>query len=246
MKQILLSIPHASLFIPKEINDLLSISQYQINNHSDIYTEKIFDIKWVFRIESKVSRLLLDVNRHYKDEIIKNIDHGWIISSLTPCWEKVFVKHPNKKIIVKLLDKYYFPYHKKIEEIIEKENIKFVFDCHSMWSVWPSALKDSWITRADIILGNRDYTTCSNDQTLFIKRYFENLWYQVSINDPYKWKEILKRHCLKTKTPWIQIEINRKLYLDESNIKPFPKKISLLNNQISNLVDLIHNKNFFI
>ena len=245
MKPILVSIPHASLHIPEELENLLAVAEFDLRTHSDLYTEKIYNIPGVHKIEASAARLLVDPNRFCESQAIDNLIQTGIMSDITPTGEEVYKDRPDEETIMLMLDKHYFPYHRKMEDIVEENDIKFIIDGHSMWSVGPSALKDAGITRSEFILGNRDYATCSNEQTLFIKEYLENLGYQVAINDPYKGKKIMKHHCEDGTTPGIQIEINRKLYLNEETLDPLPGKIELLNEQMAGLVEAIDKSNLF-
>jgi N-formylglutamate amidohydrolase len=70
--------------------------------------------------------------------------------------------------------------------------------------------------RADFVLGDRDGSTCEPDFTAMVARTLADMGYQVKINDPYKGVELVRafsdpaaqRHSL-------QIEVNRRLYMDE-------------------------------
>ena len=76
------------------------------------------------------------------------------------------------------------------------------------------------IPRADIVLGDRDGTSCNAGFTAFVAGVARALGYQVAINDPFKGAELVARfgrpddgrHSL-------QIEINRALYMDEDRIE---------------------------
>lgn len=245
MSKVFISIPHSGLKIPEEIKELIAINDFELKNHSDYLTEKIYDIKWVNKLIFDYSRVLVDPNRFCKTEMIQNMSDDGIISKITPNWKKVFKEEPDEESINQVLHRYYFPFHKKIKENLEKEEVKFLIDWHSMWSVWPSYLKDAWIKRSEIILWNRDYTTCSNEQTSFIKEYFENSNYQVAINDPYKGKKIMKEHCHVKWTPWIQIEINRKLYLNEETLEVYEWNVKKINLELTELVKKINSSDLF-
>src|SRR5258706_14966091 len=70
--------------------------------------------------------------------------------------------------------------------------------------------------RADFVLGDRDGTTCEPAFTALVAQSLRGMGYEVKINDPYKGVELVRafsdpaaqRHSL-------QIEVNRRLYLDE-------------------------------
>ena len=53
-----------------------------------------------------------------------------------------------------LLDKYYGPYHKQMEEQIKNPDIKLAVDCHSMAAKSPPIEADVGAVRPLICLGN--------------------------------------------------------------------------------------------
>jgi len=77
--------------------------------------------------------------------------------------------------------------------------------------------------RPDFVLGDRDGTTCEPRFTELVRETLASMGYQVSVNDPYKGVELVRaysdpaagRHSL-------QIEINKRLYMDESTLEKSP------------------------
>ncbi len=91
-------------------------------------------------------------------------------------------------------------------------------NCHSMPAV---AGTISWVKTgtpfADIVLGDRDGTTCAAEMTGLLASAFRAEGLSVAINDPYKGVELVKRFGRpRDNRHSIQIEINRKLYMNES------------------------------
>jgi N-formylglutamate deformylase len=91
-------------------------------------------------------------------------------------------------------------------------------NCHSMPEL---AGPLSWVkpgTRfADVVLGDRDGTTCSVEFTTLLLEAFRAEGLSVALNDPYKGVELVKRFGQpKNNCHSIQIELNRKLYMNEA------------------------------
>ena len=108
---------------------------------------------------------------------------------------------------------------------------------------WPIQMgQNAEKERADIVLGNRSYTTCSREHTFFFKRFFERHGFSVAINDPYSGKYILGYHCSRKHLPGIQIEINRKHYMDENSLQKNPKRVRELNALIKEVVKEFYEK----
>ena len=75
--------------------------------------------------------------------------------------------------------------------------------------------------RDDFVLGDRDGTTCAAEFTATVAAALRDLGYQVAINDPYKGVEIVRRHGRPADGRHsLQIEINRRLYMDEETLAP--------------------------
>src|SRR3546814_9535152 len=77
------------------------------------------------------------------------------------------------------------------------------------------------LVHPDFVLGDRDGSTSDPAFREFVAAWLRERGYDVSINDPYKGVELVRafgrpadgRHSL-------QIEINRKLYMDETTLRP--------------------------
>lgn len=110
---------------------------------------------------------------------------------------------------------YYRPYHEALETLLDEGydayGAVFHLNCHSM----PTFSSGSRL-QADIVLGDRDGTTCDSSFTRFVSRTLKDMGYSVAVNRPYKGVELVRkfsdpamgRHSL-------QIELKRSLYMDE-------------------------------
>ena len=91
-------------------------------------------------------------------------------------------------------------------------------NCHSMPAVAGTV---SWVKTgtpfADVVLGDRDGSTCAPEMTALLAAAFRAEGLSVAINDPYKGVELVKRFGLPQEHRHsIQIELNRKLYMNEA------------------------------
>lgn len=138
----------------------------------------------------------------------------------------------------------YAPYHKAVREAINAARKHYGavwhINCHSMPAVSGLISEEGpGKTRADFVLGDRDGTTCSADFTTFVALTLRGFGYEVKINDPYKGVELVRaysdpadhRHSL-------QVEINRRLYMDEKTREP-NANFSVLQGHITTLIAAI-------
>lgn len=122
------------------------------------------------------------------------------------------------------IDRYYQPYHQAVAAALEEARARFGtawhVNCHSMPSSGGArGPANSW-ERADFVLGDRDGTTCAIGFRRMILGTLERMGYDVRINDPYKGVELVRRFGHPRKG-WhsIQIEINRRLYMNEETLE---------------------------
>src|SRR4030095_13470418 len=91
----------------------------------------------------------------------------------------------------------------------------------SMPAIGDANADDPGRARADFVLGDRDGTTCAAEFTAFVADTLRGIGYSVAINDPYKGVEIVRRHGRPAEGRHsLQIELNRRLYMDEESLEP--------------------------
>jgi N-formylglutamate deformylase len=120
---------------------------------------------------------------------------------------------------------YYTPYHKTLEQLIADAHYNFGqvwhINCHSMPSSSarprrPMRIAGGRVREMDIVLGDRDGTSCDIDFTFSVRDFLRTLGYSVSINDPFKGVELIDRYSNPDRGfHSLQIEINKSLYMNE-------------------------------
>jgi len=202
----LVSVPHAGLAIPPEVNDICILTPEQIYADSDggateIYSELENSVDAY--ITSDIARAIVDLNRaaddFRKDGIIKT----------HTCYDvPIYREHPSQKLIGLLLAKYYHPYHQKLEHLVNKKKIKIGIDCHTMAAVGPPVGPDAGKPRPLLCLSNAD-GTCPDEWVHTLAECFQKVFSleQVMINEPFKGGYIIRNHSADI--PWLQIELSR-------------------------------------
>jgi N-formylglutamate amidohydrolase len=117
------------------------------------------------------------------------------------------------------LDGYYRPYHRELEAMLDAAHRRFGvvyhINCHSMPSP-PAAAGDARVVRPDIVLGDRDGTTCGPGFVAYVEQTLRGLGFSVRRNDPYKGVELVRRHGHPAEGRHaLQIEVSRRLYMNE-------------------------------
>jgi N-formylglutamate deformylase len=123
------------------------------------------------------------------------------------------------------IERFYVPFHAALSAELDALHRRFGavwhVDCHSMPAVGDVNSDDPGRARDDFVLGDRDGTTCAAEFTATVAATLRDLGYQVAINDPYKGVEIVRRYGRPAAGRHsLQIEINRRLYMDEHTLIP--------------------------
>jgi len=116
------------------------------------------------------------------------------------------------------------PYHAAVAQAIERAHATHGFsihlNCHSMPAVAARHATDfPGLAHADFVVGNRDHSTSSPALAQLVCEHLAGRGYDVSLNHPYKGVELVRRYGEPTRHRHsLQIEINRKLYMDERSL----------------------------
>ena len=148
------------------------------------------------------------------------------------------------------IETYYRPYHRALQHLLDEAYARhgrvWHINCHSMPSS-SAYTSDGAVFRplsgnqVDFVLGTRDGTTCSGDFTREVKSFLRRRGYRVSINNPYKGMDILRRYADPVHGRHsLQIEISKALYLNEMTNKP-STGYKDLKNTITALVSFVRN-----
>ena len=240
----LISIPHGGTEIPEEVADRIILSPHTISWYCDPVTRKIFDFRESCEalIDTHVSRMVVDLNR--PPIPLPPKDPDGIIKVRTVDGKQVYGngKFPNISLIHRMMMKWYFPYHQRIDELIDQYPVKIAFDCHSMLPFGSSEQADAGKCRPLICLGNYGdgngeakpggLTTCPPEWIAKLAGAFREEFSgpgEVAINTPFSGGFISNAHFWRKGVPWIQIEINRALYEQVSDVAGEPV---IINNRI--------------
>ncbi len=120
----------------------------------------------------------------------------------------------------------YAPYHKAVRDAINAAHKHYGavwhINCHSMPATSSIISEEGpGVPRADFVLGDRDGTTCAPEFTTFVALTLRGMGYEVRVNDPYKGVELVRAYSEPAEQKHsLQIEVNRKFYMDEITREP--------------------------
>jgi N-formylglutamate amidohydrolase len=187
-------------------------------------------------LAARFPRAYIDPNRSPLDidpELIDGVWPGQIVPGektklgLGLIWRKIKAGTPvyARKLTVgevwKRIDECYLPYHAELQRLTDRACARwgrvYHINCHSMPAVGDRETSaDGESVRPDFAIGDRDGTTCDPAYTKFTVDFLAAKGYDARANDPYKGVELVRRHGRPAeKRHAIQIEVNRRLYMDE-------------------------------
>lgn len=117
----------------------------------------------------------------------------------------------------------YRPYHAALADLIAQTRDRFGFclllDCHSMPSIGGAEDRDRGARRVDFVLGDCHGASCAETVTAHVETFLAGTGAIIRRNDPYAGGFVTQHYGRPREgVHALQIEINRRLYLDEDSL----------------------------
>jgi formiminoglutamase len=184
----------------------------------DAFTREIYDLgAHVAHVQAaRIARAFVDLNRAEDDRPPANPDG--VVKTAT-CFDRPIYAEPlDNGLTERLLSRYHRPYHEGLENAARDAGAGLGLDCHSMAAVPPPVAPDADRPRPLFCLSNAEGRTC-DDRLLrqlgeVLAHAFDCPREEVAFNRPFKGGHITRRHG-RQPLPWIQVEMNRSLFLAE-------------------------------
>jgi N-formylglutamate amidohydrolase len=249
---ILVSIPHVGTFFPENIKESIKKEKLNTIDDTDFDLDKLYSFVnelGITIIKANYHRWVIDLNRTpdstplYKD--------GRVITDLVPftdfLGEDLYIKNvPDNIEIERRKELYFFPYHQKIEEILndfkEKFGVALLYDAHSIKRLVPSIRKEPF---ADIILGDNDQSSASRDLIEIALKHLQN-GYSLTHNTPFKGGYITRKFGNPIQNIHaLQVERSKDIYMNdlenEYNLERATKLQKNLRNMFEEIILLLKN-----
>jgi N-formylglutamate amidohydrolase len=129
---------------------------------------------------------------------------------------KLTIEEVKRRIV-----RYHQPYQRAVKDALDRAHGHFGavwhLNLHSMPAVSSAVSEEGpGKSRADFVLGDRDGSTCEPEFTALVAERLRAMGYEVKINDPYKGVELVRAFSdPKAGRHSLQVEVNRRLYMDE-------------------------------
>ncbi len=230
---LLISVPHGGIEVPSEVKRYCRLDLPALIKDGDAWSGYLYNIKeWVLHFfHFPIARTIIDVNRAYDDRPPQNPDG--VVKTLTANNDQVWADPDGLtgKQVELLLQRYYYHYHQNLSSFSESREIKLALDCHTMLERAPFRSDQPGEKRPLVCLSNRgdhngepikESVTAPPDLIRALGHAFEDQLKNISrdkavpivqLNRPFSGGFITKNHGSMGKIPWIQVELNRSLYL---------------------------------
>jgi N-formylglutamate deformylase len=243
---LVLDSPHSGTVYPADFGhdcDLALLRQAE-----DTHVEKLYDfapelgVAW---IEALFPRSYLDVNRNTTEVDVTMIEGEWADAVETDpvvlskvrlgkglvwrCTDEGLPIYSRKLAAEEVrarIARCWQPYHAAVAAAIatahSRHGYSIHLNCHSMPAVAASqATEYPGLAHADFVVGDRDGSTALPALSVLLCGWLRGKGYSVGYNHPYKGVELVRRHSDPARHRHsIQVEINRKLYMDEGTLEP--------------------------
>jgi N-formylglutamate amidohydrolase len=125
------------------------------------------------------------------------------------------------------IEQLYRPYHGALTALLDETTERFggvwLIDCHSMPAIGGPTDRDPGKRRVDFVLGDAHGTSCARWVIEWAEAYLHGLGYTTTRNDPFAGGFITRHYGRPdARRHVLQIEINRRLYMDEERIQRGP------------------------
>ena len=242
---LVLDSPHSGTAYPDDFAYACDLGH--LRSAEDTHVEKLYsfapalDVAWV---EAHFPRSYLDPNRDTTEVDVSLFDAPWpapvatdpaVLSKVrlgkgliwrctdegVPIYDRMLTVAEVQARIARCWQ----PYHDAVAQAIDAAHARHGYsihiNCHSMPAVSASHGTDfPGLVHADFVVGDRDASTSSAALALRVCGHLRDLGYSVEYNHPYKGVELVRRYGRPAEHRHsLQLEINRKLYMDEATLE---------------------------
>jgi N-formylglutamate amidohydrolase len=240
---VIVEVPHAGLEVDAEALATLVAPALAIGRDADLYVDELYadapDLGATL-LAARMSRYICDLNRAEQDvdrETVlgatgRSSPHGLIWRSTTDNRASIARPLPRSEL-ERRLQAYYRPYHDKLDELVRQRLDRYGFviliSGHSMPSRGRDGHDDPGRERADVVPGTRQRSTAAAaviDATEDVARRFH---FGLAHDDPYRGGHTTVRYGRPAAgIHAIQIELNRRLYMDEQTLAKKPNEFRVV------------------
>jgi N-formylglutamate amidohydrolase len=233
---VVVEVPHAGLVVPSGCLAPLVAPARAIGRDADLHVDRLYaDAPAVGAtlLVGRLSRYVVDLNRGLGDldpDVVEGArpgpryNHG-LVWRTTSDGDRALARPLTRAELDERLDLYYRPYHAALAAALERKRSRFgiavLLAAHSMPSVGRSTAGAPGVARADVVPGTRGRTTASPRLIDAVERLARAEGWTVRHDEPYAGGFATQHYGRPAEgTHAVQVELSRRLYLDEATLRP--------------------------
>jgi N-formylglutamate deformylase len=242
---LVLDSPHSGVDYPQDFGH--SCDPWALRQAEDTHVEKLYNfapelgVAWV---EALFPRSYLDVNRNTTEIDVALFEEPWpdpvetdpaalakvrlgkgLVWRMTDEGLPIYSRRLSVEEVRSRIERCWRPYHHAVRAAIDAAHARHGYcihlNCHSMPAV-SSIYSTEYpgMVHADFVIGDREGTSAAAAVSRKVCEHLLGLGYSVTYNHPYKGVELVRRHGDPQRHRHsVQVEINRKLYMDERTLE---------------------------
>jgi N-formylglutamate deformylase len=242
---LVLDSPHSGVDYPEDFAPACEMAV--LRKAEDTHVEKLYafapslGVAW---IEALFPRSYLDANRNTTELDVELLQETWpdpvesdpaalakvrlgkgLVWRLTDDGVPLYDRKLSVAEVRGRIERCWQPYHAAVADAIAAAHARHGYsihlNCHSMPAISAShATNFPGLVHADFVIGDRDGTTAAPALSAWLCEQLRGFGYSVEYNHPYKGVELVRRYGEPARDRHsIQVEINRKLYMDEPSLQ---------------------------
>jgi N-formylglutamate deformylase len=242
---LVLDSPHSGVDYPEDFRPACDLAV--LRKAEDTHVEKLYDfapalgVAW---IEALFPRSYLDANRNLTELDVSLLEDDWpdpletdpavlskvrlgkgLVWRFTDEGLDIYDRKLTAAEVRQRIARCWRPYHEAVAQAIAAAHARHGYsihlNCHSMPAVAAShATEFPGLVHADFVIGDRDGTSAAPALSQLVCELLRGFGYSVEYNHPYKGVELVRRYGdPAAQRHSIQVEVNRKLYMDEDTLE---------------------------
>jgi N-formylglutamate amidohydrolase len=238
---VIVEIPHAGLESAPPFLEPLTAPARSMARDADLYVDALYQgaaDEGATVLVARTSRYVIDVNRGETDvdaEVVEGaradvrLHHG-LVWRTTSDGEPAMSRRLTVRELEERLDLVWRPYHRELAAMIERKRscfgIAIVLAAHSMPSLDRGPRRDaveSVRSRADVVPGTRGRRSAAARFIDAVEEHAISHGWTVRHDDPYAGGFTTQHYGRPAESVHaVQVELSRRLYLDETTLRPLP------------------------
>lgn len=243
--------PHSGRVYPPEFVAASALDPQSLRRSEDAYVDDLFGAAPELGaplLKALFPRALLDPNREpweldpamFRDPLPDYVNSAsprvaaglGTIAKVVALGSEIYREKLSFAEARRRVERMYQPYHAALAALVERTRDQFgrciLVDCHSMPSMGGPADTDQGTPRVDFVLGDCFGNSCAPAVTAAVERTLDNLGYRSVRNLPYSGGHTTRYYGRPLEgVHALQIEINRRIYMDEATHRRKPGFVRL-------------------